>query len=74
MYDTEELAIEALIANRSRFHHASHSGPINVYQCEDCGRWHFTSRGPAHPVLESEEVRKRIDLNREAGYWEQKLR
>ncbi|MGB3465267.1 MAG: hypothetical protein WBA74_08355 [Cyclobacteriaceae bacterium] len=74
MYDTEDLAVEALIANRSRFHHGDNSGPINVYQCDDCGNWHFTSRGPEHPLLHSDEVQKRISLNREAGYWERKLR
>lgn len=73
-FDSKELAEEALISNRSRFHHRDDSGPINVYQCEDCGDWHFTSKGSKSDLLESSDVRKNINLNREANYWERKLR
>ncbi|MEL6558418.1 MAG: hypothetical protein AAFQ94_09555 [Bacteroidota bacterium] len=73
-YYTKELAEEALIANRSRYHHGDDSGPINVYQCEHCNQWHFTSKGPKSELLESPDVKKNINLNREANYWERKLR
>ena len=72
--DSKELAEEALIANRSKFHHNEENGPINVYECEDCGNWHFTSKGPKSELLSSPEIRKSISLNREASYWERKLR
>lgn len=73
-YETREMAVEALIQNRSRYHHASNSGPLNVYQCDSCGLFHFTSKGPAHEALTSEENKKRIELGREASYWEDKYR
>jgi len=71
---TKELAEEALISNRSRFHHNDESGPINVYLCNDCGNYHFTSKGPKSALLDDEKVQNHINLNREAGYWERKLR
>ena len=73
-YYSKELAEEALIANRSRCHHNEESGPINVYQCNDCNNWHFTSKGPKSELLMSADVKKDINLSREAGYWERKLR
>ncbi len=71
---SRELAEEALIANRSRFHHDENAGPINIYQCNDCGNFHFTSKGPKSSLLEDESIKKHISLNREAGFWERKLR
>ena len=74
MYDSQEMAERALIENRSRFYHNDDSGPVNVYQCRDCGMWHFTSKGPRNPLLDDQQVRKRISVDREANYWERKLR
>ena len=68
------MAEDALIENRSRYYHDEDSGPINVYQCMDCGQWHFTSKGPKSDLLEDDQIKKRISMNREANYWERKLR
>ncbi|MEL7005882.1 MAG: hypothetical protein AAFN93_24610 [Bacteroidota bacterium] len=73
-YDSREIAEEALIENRSRYHHSSKSGPINVYLCELCGCYHFTSKGEQSDILKSQESKKRIDLQREANFWESKSR
>ncbi len=59
-FDTQELAIEALIQNHIRSRHRPGAGPQNVYECADCGRFHFTSRPPAHPTLSDPETIRRI--------------
>ena len=73
-FDTEDLAVEALIQNHSRFHHGSDSGPINVYACRDCGDFHFTSKGEPHPMLNEAQTKNTILKAREAAYWESKFR
>lgn len=71
-YDSQHEAEQALIENWIRFHHQSGSGPQNVYQCEDCGQYHFTSRGPMSEVLE--DNMSYISSQRIARDWESKLR
>ncbi|RED97432.1 hypothetical protein [Marinoscillum furvescens] len=73
-YPTKERALEALVDQRGRFEYRSNSGPINVYHCDDCGEWHFTSKGDMHEYLQSADIQKRIADQREAEYWERKLR
>ncbi len=60
-YDSEEVAKEALIQNRIRFNHRKGSGPINIYECSDCGAWHFTSTGVEASFLNDDEVVKRVE-------------
>lgn len=71
-YDTKELAEDALIEHRSRHYHNENSGPINVYECRDCGTYHFTSQGEISDLIK--ENKSKIDANREANYWERKLK
>lgn len=71
-FDSEIIAEEALISHQSRQFHQNGGGPINVYQCEHCNAWHFTSKGPVHPKLLNEKGD--IDLGRESSYWERRLR
>lgn len=73
-YETKALAEEALVAHRSRFIFRDESGPIAVYQCDDCGEWHFTSQGPMSEVLKSSDTKKRIETQHDAEYWSRKLR
>ena len=72
-YSSRDLAIEALIQNRIRNFHDDHSGPLNVYECEHCGEWHFTSRKPQADELTDPDVRRRIERERIANDWERKL-
>lgn len=74
IYDSEQIALEALIDMRGKNNYRINSGPINVYQCDDCGLWHFTSKGAIHPSLQTEETQKRISSQNEAEFWERKLR
>lgn len=72
-YDSKEQAEEALISTRARNGYRDNSGPIAIYQCDDCGLWHFTSQGPESSILKSPEVQKRIKDQYEAEYWSKKL-
>ncbi len=73
-YDSKVLAEEALFSHQARQFHAPGHGPINVYECEHCGAWHFTSKGAPHPDLEKAQAKGTLDREREANFWERKLR
>lgn len=73
-YQSKDLAEEALVEARGRSHFREGSGPIAVYQCEDCGEWHFTSKGTPSELLRSTEVREQIRNQQEAEYWTRKLK
>jgi len=68
-YISEEVAIESLIQHQVR----NSSAATNIYHCEDCGDWHFTSKG-RHETLDDTQVIERIKRERLANQWEQKLR
>lgn len=72
-YDTKILAEEALIEVHARNGFRDGSGPIAAYQCDDCGQWHFTSKGAVSEVLMSPENKKRMKDQYEAEYWSRKL-
>ena len=71
---SRELAIEALIQNHIRFNHREGSGPINVYQCDHCHDWHFTSRQPIADELIDANTQDKIKKESTALNWELKLR
>ncbi len=73
-FSSLELAEEALIQHHVRNDYKHGEGPINVYQCEYCNEWHFTSKGSKHDLFDDSEVQKRIETERRAFQWEQKLR
>lgn len=68
------VALDALIQNHIINDYASKEGPINIYQCDLCGSWHFTSKGPRHEALADPETQERIRKERRANYWERKLK
>lgn len=69
-FETIEKAEEALINNRIRFK----TGPKNIYQCNDCGFYHFTSQGEERSNLSDQETQEHINRERDASHWEDKLR
>ena len=73
-FEQESLALEALIQNHAFNNYSSNEGPINVYECPQCGCWHFTSKGNKHSIFEDSGVSERIKRERVANYWERKLR
>ncbi|MEP5103839.1 MAG: hypothetical protein ABJQ84_04430 [Ekhidna sp.] len=73
-FSDEALAVEALIQHHIINDYKGGQGPINVYQCIDCGNWHFTSKGPRNAFFEDDSVIKRIENERRGLSWERKLR
>ena len=73
VYDSEDLAQEALIQNRIRNNHREGSGPINIYQCKECNQWHFTSKGEVASFLKDPEVAARINNERKMFDWSQRI-
>lgn len=73
-FDSVVLAEEALIQHHIMNDYKIGEGPINVYECQECGNWHFTSKGPESELFNDPDVIKRINVERRAFLWEQKLR
>lgn len=74
IFESKELAEEALVQNHIRNNHREGSGPVNVYQCRDCFNWHFTSQGATCPLLLDSDVMQRIERERRAIDWEYRLK
>ena len=73
-FQDESTALEALVNNHSRNFHDVEAGPRNIYACQHCGNWHFTSKGEVHPFLTDEENKSQMKADRLAWHWERKLR
>lgn len=73
-YDTHEVAEDALIESWVKYDHKSGTGPVAVYQCEECGYFHLTSKGIMNGRLAKYIAEGRIKLLKEAQRWEGKLR
>jgi hypothetical protein len=73
VYLTETLAEDALIDAHSRHSYAG-TGPIAVYQCEDCGYYHFTSKGKMNEKLAKQMASGKIKRQQEANQWVKKLK
>ncbi|HMV09565.1 MAG TPA: hypothetical protein PK325_17475 [Cyclobacteriaceae bacterium] len=74
IYLTQEQAEEALVGAHTRFDYAKGHGPINVYQCEDCSYYHLTSKGTVNDVLAKRQKEGKIDRDKEADAWLNKLK
>jgi hypothetical protein len=73
VYLSESLAEDALIDAHSRSPYAG-TGPINIYRCDDCGYFHFTSKGKMNEKLAQQFVNGKIKRNQEANQWLNKLK
>ncbi len=69
MYFSKELAEEALIGAHTAYDYAGGQGPIAVYQCEDCGEYHLTSRGLMNERLAQYIADGKLKLEKEANRW-----
>ena len=74
MYSSFEMAEDALIDARTRFDFPPNSGPVSVYQCEDCGHFHLTSQGKVNDKLAKQLTEGKIRLQKEANKWLDKLK
>jgi len=74
VYLTQTIAEDVLIETRSKFEYSSGSGPIAVYNCEDCGYYHLTSRGPMNERLAKFISDGNLKREQEANRWLDKLK
>jgi hypothetical protein len=73
-FPTRELAEDVLIEAQTNYDYAAGHGPIAVYQCEDCGYFHLTSRGPMSERLAQYLANGTIRRQKEANQWLDKLK
>lgn len=74
MYLTQVQAEEALIAARTTYSYSHGHGPIAVYQCDDCGYFHLTSKGEVNPKLAASVQSGKIKRQQEADHWLNKMK
>lgn len=74
IYTSQELAEEALLEAWTRFKFQPNNGPVAVYQCEDCGQYHLTSKGPMNAKLSQHLSSGTIEREQKANYWKEKFR
>lgn len=72
MYASQSIAEEVLIETQTRFEYGAAGGPIAVYQCEDCGQFHLTSKGPVNEKLSQALAEGKIRRQKEADKWSDK--
>jgi len=73
VYLTEALAEDALIDAHSRHDYAG-TGPVAVYACEECGYYHFTSKGKMNEKLAQQIANGKLKRLQEANRWMDKLK
>ena len=66
----KEDAEEELLINRAKYR----NGPVNIYECQICGNYHFTSKGEMHSGLLTGKNKDKINRESEAQYWLNKLK
>lgn len=73
IYPTRETAEGALIDAWIRNNYREGSGPVDIYQCEDCRRYHFTSQGAMNAALKKALEDGTIQKRRNSADWERKF-
>ena len=73
-YPDQHVAEEALIGAHIQFDYRNGNGPVNFYQCEDCGNYHLTSQGQMNKRLAQLLHDGQINKLKEANDWEKKFR
>lgn len=74
MYPSQEVAEEVLIESWTRYHYSGGNGPISVYQCDDCGQFHLTSRGIMNKKLADALQNGKVDRQKEANKWAERFK
>jgi hypothetical protein len=74
LFLTREQAEHALLDARVRYSYSQGNGPVAIYQCDDCGYYHLTSKGPVNDTLRAQLDSGKIDREKEAAHWTSKLK
>ncbi|MEQ8553482.1 MAG: hypothetical protein RLO17_17205 [Cyclobacteriaceae bacterium] len=70
LHDAEEALIDAW----GRNHYRAGGGPISIYECHDCGHFHWTSREPMNERLKKALEDGSISNAQQANDWWHKLK
>jgi hypothetical protein len=68
-YDAEESLIQAWV----NFDYRVGNGPISIYECEDCGNYHLTSRPPMCDGLQEALDSGYIQKEKRSRDWERRF-
>lgn len=74
MYGSERLAEDVLLESWVRYDYRDHSGPVAVYRCDDCGRYHLTSKGPMNERLAEAIKDGSIEKQKRGRAWEARVK
>ena len=74
MYFNRALAEDALLEAWIRNYYKLGQGPVNVYTCDDCGNFHFTSKGEMNGRLKEAHDNGQIERSRRAFDLENRLK
>lgn len=74
MFATQALAEDALIDAHIRNQYTAGTGPRGVYLCEDCGHYHFTSKGALNEKLKELIEGGKLKRDQEAYRWSLKFK
>jgi hypothetical protein len=74
IYSSKEVAEDVLVEAWTRFDYSAGNGPVAVYQCEDCGYFHLTSKGPMNERLSRALTDGKIRRQKEADKWLDRLK
>ena len=69
VYPSKEIAEDALIEAHTHFEYSRGNGPAGVYQCEEYGNWHLTSKGQMNQKLDQLLKEGKIHRQKEANQW-----
>ncbi len=73
IYYSEQDAEEALVDAWVRNNYREGSGPIGIYQCDNCGYFHWTSQPPMNQRLQEALQDGSISKEQEANKWRSKF-
>lgn len=73
IHETKEAGERALVEAWIKYDYRPGQGPQTIYQCADCGRFHFTSQGQMNAYLADKIESGYIAAQKRARDWEQKF-
>lgn len=73
-YGSESLAVEALIEAHIQFNYRSGNGPMSIYQCDECGQYHLTSKGLMNDRLAAALKDGSIARQRAVVQWQERFK
>jgi hypothetical protein len=74
VFESQQLAEDVLIESWIRNDYVQGQAPVGIYRCDDCGYYHFTSKGPPNPKLSEFLASDQFKRQREAARWSEKFK